>query len=313
MWATFIGFFLLATAVTGCQSRKEYQLFCDPNTPRLQCTAAVSDHKCQQAAALVQRCAWFVRNQVNRDAPGSAMRDLPPQYQNLTFQPRAIGMLQSGTVIYLDASTTAGFLNTVTFAEKLVEERVKRYRIESTSYSRTVSSGLQTSDTKVRQAIAEIEKLQPVLQEAHAIGRDVQSVLDTPASFDFRAHALRVVNETAPSDIYLRQAAELAIRTNAWGREQPGELVREANRKLEDLQQTVATPFTQQFDYLKQRAEVAGKKAAQRRARSLRYSGSVGGGKSYGGACSCAGGNVCYGPRGGRYCITSGGNKRYGI
>lgn len=24
-------------------------------------------------------------------------------------------------------------------------------------------------------------------------------------------------------------------------------------------------------------------------------------------------GNVCIGPRGGRYCITSGGNKRYGI
>lgn len=30
---------------------------------------------------------------------------------------------------------------------------------------------------------------------------------------------------------------------------------------------------------------------------------------SYG--CSCSSGNNCYGPRGGRYCITSGGNKRY--
>lgn len=30
---------------------------------------------------------------------------------------------------------------------------------------------------------------------------------------------------------------------------------------------------------------------------------------SYG--CSCASSNDCYGPRGGRYCITSGGNKRY--
>lgn len=32
-----------------------------------------------------------------------------------------------------------------------------------------------------------------------------------------------------------------------------------------------------------------------------------------GGACPCSGGNVCIGPRGGRYCITSGGNKRYGV
>ena len=34
--------------------------------------------------------------------------------------------------------------------------------------------------------------------------------------------------------------------------------------------------------------------------------------KAYsGGRCSCSSGAVCFGPRGGRYCITSGGNKRY--
>jgi len=29
------------------------------------------------------------------------------------------------------------------------------------------------------------------------------------------------------------------------------------------------------------------------------------------GSCKCAGSKVCIGPRGGRYCITSGGKKRY--
>lgn len=29
--------------------------------------------------------------------------------------------------------------------------------------------------------------------------------------------------------------------------------------------------------------------------------------------CPCSGSRVCVGPRGGRYCITSGGNKRYGL
>lgn len=29
--------------------------------------------------------------------------------------------------------------------------------------------------------------------------------------------------------------------------------------------------------------------------------------------CPCSAGNVCIGPRGGRYCMTSGGNKRYGV
>ena len=32
---------------------------------------------------------------------------------------------------------------------------------------------------------------------------------------------------------------------------------------------------------------------------------------NYGGSCPCSGYSNCFGPRGGRYCITSGGNKRY--
>ncbi|AWH88256.1 SH3 domain-containing protein [Limnobaculum parvum] len=39
-------------------------------------------------------------------------------------------------------------------------------------------------------------------------------------------------------------------------------------------------------------------------ARSINYSNS---------GCSCSSGRICIGPRGGRYCITSGGNKRYGV
>ncbi|EJN20252.1 SH3 domain-containing protein [Pseudomonas sp. GM80] len=33
----------------------------------------------------------------------------------------------------------------------------------------------------------------------------------------------------------------------------------------------------------------------------------------YGSSCLCSSASVCIGPRGGRYCITSGGNKRYGV
>jgi hypothetical protein len=35
--------------------------------------------------------------------------------------------------------------------------------------------------------------------------------------------------------------------------------------------------------------------------------------RSAGSGCPCSGSRVCIGPRGGRYCITSGGNKRYGV
>lgn len=46
-----------------------------------------------------------------------------------------------------------------------------------------------------------------------------------------------------------------------------------------------------------------------KRSKSSRSSGAYGSG----GSCPCSGGSVCIGPRGGRYCITSGGNKRYGV
>jgi hypothetical protein len=48
-----------------------------------------------------------------------------------------------------------------------------------------------------------------------------------------------------------------------------------------------------------------------------RSSGSTSTRRSYGGdfgsSCPCSSSRICIGPRGGRYCITSGGNKRYGV
>jgi hypothetical protein len=65
-------------------------------------------------------------------------------------------------------------------------------------------------------------------------------------------------------------------------------------------------------------AEPAGaaKRRRKRSAASKAVSGSgIGGGRgvSSDGRCPCNGGKVCVGPRGGRYCITSSGKKRYGV
>ncbi len=58
--------------------------------------------------------------------------------------------------------------------------------------------------------------------------------------------------------------------------------------------------------------------AARRKGRKRRRgtgAASTGGGErgTTSGECPCNGGKVCVGPRGGRYCITSSGNKRYGV
>lgn len=60
----------------------------------------------------------------------------------------------------------------------------------------------------------------------------------------------------------------------------------------------------------------AAKRRRKRSALSKAISGSgigSGRGMSSNGRCPCNGGNVCVGPRGGRYCITSSGKKRYGV
>ncbi len=58
------------------------------------------------------------------------------------------------------------------------------------------------------------------------------------------------------------------------------------------------------------RAIVGGQSAWRKPARRSRSSGGYSTGSSN---CPCSSGNICIGPRGGRYCITSGGNKRYGV
>lgn len=59
-------------------------------------------------------------------------------------------------------------------------------------------------------------------------------------------------------------------------------------------------------------ADAKKRKGRKRRARGA--AGSVGGQRdTTDGPCPCNGGNVCVGPRGGRYCINSKGNKRYGV
>lgn len=60
-----------------------------------------------------------------------------------------------------------------------------------------------------------------------------------------------------------------------------------------------------------------GEVEARPRGRRRRVRGFAGGfhgrGATDDGKCPCNGGKVCVGPRGGRYCITSSGGKKYGV
>lgn len=64
--------------------------------------------------------------------------------------------------------------------------------------------------------------------------------------------------------------------------------------------------------YVAAKAARSAKRYKGARHRSTRKRRSSGGGY-FGSDCPCSGSRICIGPRGGRYCITSGGNKRYGV
>lgn len=62
-----------------------------------------------------------------------------------------------------------------------------------------------------------------------------------------------------------------------------------------------------------ERVEAKGKSKPTRKRSARRRGGSLSPARgTTTGSCPCNGGRVCIGPRGGRYCITRGGNKRYG-
>lgn len=65
--------------------------------------------------------------------------------------------------------------------------------------------------------------------------------------------------------------------------------------------------------YVASRAVHSGRRHAAPRSRDHSRRGRSNGGGYWGSGCPCSGSQVCIGPRGGRYCITSGGNKRYGV
>lgn len=90
----------------------------------------------------------------------------------------------------------------------------------------------------------------------------------------------------------------------------------EANRvSLRETRQEAkkATMHSGRASRAQRRSPISTRQRSYRMSHRARRSSGARSYNSGGGSCPCSGGNICIGPRGGRYCITSGGNKRYGV
>ncbi|WP_348635937.1 hypothetical protein [Pseudomonas sp. BP8] len=223
--------------------------------------------------------------------------------------------------VYLDSSTPKTYSQSAYDAKSLVNSRVSLLKFAMSRYVSDVVSGNQnTSEGEVLAAIASLQSLEAPLKRMIEDGENMFDFYSSQPSIDYEAMAREVVRKTNDRDPYLRAGAEMAItESKRYESNSPKVRVREAVEKFELLHTLAIAPYSEQFAELKKQASVqarvAAKSAEHRRAQHRAYEQEQrqGGGFDSGGGCSCAGGNVCYGPRGGRYCITAGGNKRYGI
>lgn len=107
-------------------------------------------------------------------------------------------------------------------------------------------------------------------------------------------------SETVITKLNRGQSVEVRETSGTWSRlSAPSCWV--LTRYLSDSYVSSSVRSTSSSLYGSTRASSAKKPKASKRSSSFQS------------GCPCSGSKVCIGPRGGRYCITSGGNKRYGV
>lgn len=112
--------------------------------------------------------------------------------------------------------------------------------------------------------------------------------------------ATRLISDTPPEAEPAQGAGASSLPAAAIG----GALAAAETRRFGDA--SSVTPVRQTASQKRMAATAKKKRNRKAKARSSQRS-------NFGGSCPCSGSTVCIGPRGGRYCITSGGNKRYGV
>lgn len=316
--------FVLAftTLLAGCQNQ-QYKILCEPSYGAAKCdTSNLDSLSCGATRGTIRTCAAFVVNEVNALAAkkGQQLTTTQPYYSRPGTEVLSLGSYGSGPQVYayVDARTPGAYVQSVHGAQNVMSERVSHYKMAADRYVNDVVSGtIVASDSDVLKAIAAIDAMRGPMAKAVEMSKPI---LDYYAAFpttDFASLANQVVLKTNARDPYLRAAADLAIqRESEYNANRPFTQVQAAAAQFEALHTVAMVSYADQFAEVKkqavilaaQAAQVAKKKRAQEQAYEKQY-GSSGG--YHGGGCSCAGSNACYGPRGGRYCITSGGNKRY--
>lgn len=321
--------------LVGCQTalHQEYRAACPRIDVPFSCTIDMARPGCGPISKTVSECANFLDRAVAAEELRVAREKglKSARYQNPAADKILIGMKDhsgSQLAIYVDPSNLESYMRSSELAWDLLESKVARYAAASKAYLQSATGG-HTNDVKaLEDAEADILKLRSPFEQAYAAGEPIRSFYRELPFTSYPITVSQISNRLDYRNAVLNNASRLAIKRHL--KVSPRSLAETAHataNKFRFMTQEIIQTLPGQLAQDKARAEalVAGferQKASEAAARSRqrqyheRYqapaeSGSSGG--YNGGGCSCSSGNVCYGPRGGRFCITSGGNKRYGI
>lgn len=325
---------IVFTLLVGCQTARqnEFRAAC----PRIEvpsfCGMDLSKPGCSQVSQAVSACAQFLDRTVTAQQQQEASAKGMPRssYENPGAPKLLIGFKDTGTssvAIYVDSSSLKTYERSLDQAKDLVDSQVRRYSVAMQAYLARAAAGSTRDVAELEAASALLQKLKSPLKHAAAAGEPIARFYSSQPTFDYQSAITKVSNSFDRRNDVLRRAETVALNRHESIQPFPPFVMADVAvgqfRSLAEdtaewprkLMQDKAKGEGLAAELARQRARQAADRYLERQYHQRREAPSepVRSPGFSGGGCSCSGGNVCYGPRGGRYCITSGGNKRYGI
>ncbi|MGY2257806.1 hypothetical protein [Pseudomonas sp. SDO55104_S430] len=321
--------------LAGCQTAQysQYVASCPQMDIPLSCSINYHSRGCETADQAVESCARFVDQNVKaeeiRQAQAKGFNVI--RYENEGAQKILLGFDRAGNssrAVYVDASNLNAYVRSVDAAKSLMASKVSQYQAAMSAYTSKRAAGQSADVESVKEAYEQLQKMVGPLMMASEQGAPISRFYETMPAFDYELTAIHFTSQFGNRNQVLTQGWRRANRQHRATQTFPAEVLAVVSvAQFQGMASDISTRWARTYANDRAGADRAAAEhqrvkaratAAQERQRKYHqtYQAPSKPRKSTGysdGSCSCRGGNVCYGPRGGRYCITSGGNKRYGI
>lgn len=208
-------------AFSGCVNHNTaYSIYCSTDQPREQCErSGYSARECGIEEKIIESCAGFVAQQasmIGKGNPDASRHNNMIDYQVRDRPEFSLGFIStsygSKSGVYLVTNSESGYVSSIPRIEDLVRNKIEVYDAARSNYFSALSGGHAEPPRKaVIDSVESIDELVVSLQEAKALGKPFLEKV-APESDDFERNVRLVVQSVNSSDVYLRRAADKAVK-----------------------------------------------------------------------------------------------------